>query len=111
MAITQTQPPTVTTPTRDYGSSALDHGKTVPLSDCNHYRWSLTVGADSDTFATGIPGIVEAAITGQRTRTTYGSSVEGYATNNCRISAISAAGVVTFRVAGSTDLDLLVWAK
>lgn len=85
------------------------HANQLPLQDCNFYRWSLSVGADNDTFDTKLHGIVETAITG--TRTAALATVPAFASGDCTIASISTAGVVTFSVAGATTLDLLVWAK
>ena len=107
MAITVVFPP----PGNTLADPASNSGS-LPLSNAKLYRWSLLGGADNDTFATGLSGIREVAITGTRTRTSYDSQygLQG-ASGDCSVAGVSAAGVVTFSVAGSTLLDLLVWAN
>lgn len=86
-----------------------EHANQLPLSDCNFYRWSLTA-ADTNTFASGIAGIVEYAITG--TRTAGLTTTPALPAAAIRVSALSAAGTFTFNVAsGTRAFDLLVWAK
>jgi hypothetical protein len=80
-----------------------------PLGNAVLHRWSLTVAADNDTHATGLSNIVETAITGTRTTADPGAAL-AFADGDCTIASVSSAGVVTFSVAGSTNLDLLVWA-
>jgi len=85
-----------------------EHAQTQPLADCNFFRWTLTAG-NADTHATGLPGIVEAAVAGRRSQAE--PSTPGVTTASVSISAISTAGVVTFSASGSSTFDLLVWAK
>lgn len=107
LAITVVFPPSGTT----QGDAANNSGF-LPLSNAKLYRWSLVVGADNDTFATGLSGIREVAITGTRSKATYDAQYAlAHATGDCSIVSVSAAGVVTFSVTGATSLDLLVWAN
>lgn len=107
MAITVVYP----APGEEQDSPANNSGY-LPLSNAKLYRWSLVVGADNDTFATGLSGIREVAITGTRSKVSYdGQYTLAHASGDCSIAGVSAAGVVTFSVAGSTLLDLLVWAN
>lgn len=99
-------------PTQAHGSP-LEFGRSRRLDDCKHYRWSIAIGASGDTFATGVTGIVEYALTATRTApgTPQFPAVHAGTSKFC-VSALSAAGTFTF----STDdvdieLDLLVWAK
>ena len=89
--------------------SPLEFGRSRPLTDCKFYRWSLTA-SDNDTHATGIPGIVEYAVTA--TRDEPGTIPIIDMAREVRVSAVSAAGTFTFLVTGTdAPFDLLVWAK
>lgn len=106
MAITVVNPPTTGL------AGPQSHGAMLNLKGTTLYRWSLIVGADNDTFDTGLKGIVEIAIAGTRSVTTYAAPQSlAFASGDCAIVSVSNAGVVTFSVAGSTLLDLLVWAS
>lgn len=95
---------------------AKSNNSWLPLQGKNLYRFSLVVGADNDTFDTGLSGIVETAITG--TRSTSGDlhgagtvkQTLQFASGDCTILGVTGS-TVTFSVAGSTALDLLVWAN
>lgn len=95
---------------------AKDNNIWLELASKNLYRFSLVVGADNDTFDTGLSGIVETAITGTRA---IAGDLHGagsvkqtltFASGDCTITGVSGS-TVTFSVAGSTALDLLVWAN
>ena len=94
-------------PTKTH-ANPREHSHQVALDDCRFFRWTLTA-ANNDTHATGLPGIVEAAVAGRRSIAT--PSTPGVTTASVSISAISAAGVITFSAGGSSTFDLLVWAK
>lgn len=113
MAITVVQPSGWTTTASTNPVTPLDLARRHPLADKKLYRWSLVVGADNDEFDTGVSGIVEVAIVGTRSLTSgmQGTSAFAGASGDCSVAGLSAAGVVTFSVAGSTALDLLVWAN
>lgn len=107
MAITVVFPPSGNTL-----ADVANNGSYLPLSNAKLYRWSLVVGADNDTFATGLSGIREVAITGTRVKGLYDQQYSlAHASGDCSIVSVTAAGVVTFSVAGATSLDLLVWAN
>lgn len=86
-----------------------EHANQLPLSDCKFYRWSLSA-ANTNTFDSGIPGIVEYALTG--TRTPGLTTTPALPGASIRVSALTSAGVFTFGVASGTQaFDLLIWAK
>lgn len=107
LAITAVFPPSGNTL-----ADVANNGSYLSLSNAKLYRWSLVVGADNDTFATGLSGIREVAITGTRAKINYDThySLVG-ASGDCSVVGVSAAGVVTFSVGGAVVLDLLVWAN
>lgn len=98
-------------PTQTHGSP-LEFGRSRSLDGCKHYRWSLSIGTSGDTFASGVTGIVQYALSatnddpGTLVPATHGSTAQF-----C-VTAISAAGVFTFSTdISNVTLDLLVWAK
>lgn len=99
-------------PTQTHGSP-LEYGRSRRLDDCKHYRWSLEITSSGDTFASGVTGIVEYALTASKTSpgTPQFPAVHLSGEKFC-VSALSAAGTFTFST-DTTDiaLDLLVWAK
>jgi hypothetical protein len=98
-------------PAQSHGSPRA-FGELMNLRDCNVYRWSLSISLDNDAFSTGLTGIVEAAITGTRTRGVAGANpVVAGPSVDASIASISAAGVVTFSISAPVTLDLIVWAK
>lgn len=108
MAITVVSPP----PGSLAGPAEL--ANSVNLRDCRFFRWTLTIGLNGDTFDTKLPGIVEVALCGPRDFAGYpvgGASLPSTFLSACRVSAISASGVLTFATTGTPTVDLLVWAK
>ena len=79
------------------------------LSDCNLYRWSLSI-QNGQTFASGLTGIVEYAIAPTRTQQAYGGSTDGTLAGSCRVSALS-NGTFTFGASTTVACDLLVWTR